>query len=161
MPVRKYELMVILDPARSEEQQQETLKQISDVVTKYGGTPDRTEVMGKRRLAFPVKKRRDGLYALVYFDTETQNQVLAEIERHCRYSEDILRHLCVDAIVGKSKGDPTRYQVEERPRPMGGYGRGRGDRRPPREYQAPAAAPAEGVAAPAPEAPAAPAEPTA
>jgi small subunit ribosomal protein S6 len=149
--------MVILDPIRSEEDQQATIARLNETITKYGGTPDHVEVMGKRRLAYQIGKRREGYYVLVVFDTDSTNQVLAEVDRQCRFSEEILRHLCTQAVVGKSKGDPS-LAPEDRPpafgrRPYGGP-------RAPREGRPEGA---EGVApvaeaAPAAEAEAAPAE---
>ena len=145
MATRKYELMLILDPVRTDEQQEETLLKIEEVVTKYGGTTDRHEAWGKRRLAYPIGKRRDGFYALVYFDTVSTNEVLAEVERHCRYSEDIVRFIITQAIVGKSTGDPSRAQQEERYQRPSGPPRGRR-----RDDYMPQAAPVEQVeAAPA------------
>ena len=151
MATRKYELMLILDPVRTDEQQEETLLKIEEVVTKYGGTTDRHEAWGKRRLAYQIAKRRDGFYALVWFDADSTSSVLDEVERICKYTEEVLRHLVTAAVVGKSAGNPALVQQEERsPRQYGS------PRRPPRRdegYSAPShAAPAPvAEAAPAPE----------
>ncbi|MCC6546354.1 30S ribosomal protein S6 [Candidatus Sumerlaeota bacterium] len=125
MATRKYELMLILDPVRTDEQQEETLLKIEEVVTKYGGTTDRHEAWGKRRLAYPIGKRRDGFYALVYFDTDSTTEVLHEVERYCRYNEDIVRFIVTLAIVGKSTGDPSRALQEDRYQRPSGPPRGR------------------------------------
>ncbi|CAN5188317.1 hypothetical protein BH09SUM1_BH09SUM1_06770 [soil metagenome] len=155
MATRKYELMLILDPARTEEQQVETLNKIDEVITKYGGTPDKREVWGKRRLAYPVDRRRDGYYALVYFDVEPTSEVLAEIERTSRYSEEILRSLVTVAVVGKTVGNPAldreREERQARFQTQRGF-----ERRPRRDENAPAAAPVEGGAVATEAAPAAP-----
>jgi len=153
---RKYELLAILDPSRSEEQNTETLTKIDEVVTKYGGTPDRHQVLGKRRLAYSIAGRRDGYYVAIYFDCDTVGPVLAEVDRHCRYDESVLRHMTTLAVVGKSKGDPSKAP-EERPRfgyggPRSGaprYGSDRGPRpAPPVEGAvATAVAPVEGAVA--------------
>lgn len=155
MATRKYELMVILDPVRTDEQQNETLDKIDETVRKYGGTPDKRELWGKRRLAYQIAKRRDGFYALVWFDADSTSAVLDEVERICKYTEEVLRHIVTTAVVGKSAGNPALVQQEERsPRQYGS------PRRPPRRdegYSAPAhAAPAPApvvveAAAPAPE----------
>lgn len=163
---RKYELMVILDPLRTEEQQKETLDKIEDTIKKYGGTPDKRDAWGKRRLAFPIKKRRDGYYAVFQFDAEpSKTNVLDEVDRFCRYQEEILRYLRTGAIVGKSLGNPTlaaematrmasrydRPDRRERRPPMGGDGGDRGGP-PPAPAVAPVAAPVEAPAAEAPSA---------
>lgn len=163
MAVRKYELMVILDPVRSDEDQQKTLDKLNETVTKYGGTPDKVDLWGKRRLAYQINKRREGFYALIYFDTDTANEVLSELERECRFQEEIMRHLITVAVTDKAKGDPSLF-VDERPqmgRRPGGPPRGpRPDAPPPRqegEESAPApeaevateASPEKATAAPA------------
>lgn len=127
--LKKYELLLILDPARTEDQNTETLDKVDEVIKKYGGTPERRQVIGKRRLAFTINKRRDGYYVCVYFDAPSDILLFNEVDRHCKYSEEILRHLLTKAVVGKSKGDPTKMPEERRysgpPRgPRGGYDRG-------------------------------------
>lgn len=157
MPVRKYELMVILDPARGEEVQTETLNQIDEVITKYGGTPEGHEIIGKRRLTFSIQKRRDGYYAVVRFACETTSEVLSEVDRHCKYADDILRHITTSAVEGKKKGDPALAEAAIARQQAQSFNRGPGrGRRPEGEYSrgpAPSAAPAEGGVAVAPEAP--------
>lgn len=145
MATRKYELMVILDPLRGDEQQKESLDKIEETIAKYGGTAEKRDVWGKRRLAYQINKRRDGYYTVITFSAESTATTLAELERYLRYAEDVLRYLVTQAVVGKSAGNPALYVESEAraPRPGGrpGFGRGR------REDYAPAPA-AEAVAAP-------------
>jgi len=153
LAVRKYELMVILDPTRTEEQQKETLDKIDETITKYGGTPDRRDVWGKRRLAYQINRRRDGYYAVVYFDTVSTNEVLAEVERFCKYSEEVMRHIVTLAVVGKSAGNPAldREREERQARLAAQQAASRGyDRRPRRTEEAPVAAAPAAEEAPAP-----------
>jgi len=105
-----YELMLLFDPARGEEQQQELLTEYEDLIRKHGGEPKDRDVWGKRRLAYPIQKRRDGYYAILWFEAETTSPVLKEIDLFSRYHDDVLRHLTTEAVVGKSKGDPARIQ---------------------------------------------------
>lgn len=155
MATRKYELMVILDPVRTDDQHKETLDKIDETIKKYGGTPDKREIWGKRRLAYSISKRRDGFYALVYFDAEPTSDVLSEVERVCKYGEEILRHLVTIAVVGKAPGNPALMVAEDRaPRP---YQRRGGPRRDEGSYGAPAAPPVAAPAAAVPVAEVAPA----
>jgi small subunit ribosomal protein S6 len=159
LAVRKYELMVILDPARTEDDQKAWLDQVNEVVSKYGGTPDKVDVWGRRRLAYEINRRKDGWYALVYFDTETTGPALAEVDRFCKFDDAVLRHIITSAVTGKSKGTkPAETSGEDRPAYWTGgrFNRGPregGDRRFRRPVEG---APAEAVAAPV-EAEAAPA----
>lgn len=163
MAVRKYELLMILDPVRTEEQNEELLSKIDELVKKFGGTPDSRNMIGKRRLAYPISKRRDGTYVAVLYDSETDSLLHREVDLLLKYDEGVLRHLVTQAVVGKSKGDISRLP-EERPRFMdrggprgprgdrGDRGGDRGDRGGDR-YERPAAAaaaPAAPEAAPAP-----------
>lgn len=137
MATKKYELMVILDPARSEDDQKASLDQIEEVIKKYGGTPEDRNVWGRRRLAYEINNRKDGWYALLYFTAEAAGEVLKETDLHCKYNDDILRHLITVAVIGKSKGQkPAETSGEDRP-PYWTGGRSsrshreREDRRPP------------------------------
>lgn len=118
MATRKYELMVILDPVRTDEQQAETINKIEETIQKLGGTPDGKDVWGKRRLAFEIEDRKEGYYAVLTFDGDSDSDLLKELERVIKFDEDILRHMVTHAVVGKSKGTPraTREELEAQSR---------------------------------------------
>ena len=139
----KYELVVILDPARTEEQQAETLAKIEAVITKNGGTIDKRDVWGKRRLSYLVKKRREGYYTILTFDGPSTGPLLSEVDRICRITEEILRFLLTRAVVGKSAGNPGSYREQERAPSRYGSRGGAPSGAPPA-----AAAPADASAAP-------------
>ncbi len=166
MAVRKYELLVLYDPVRTEEQQQETTDKIKSVLEQYDATVEKVDVWGKRRLAYPINRRREGYYVLFLFDTEATGPALTELERHCRFAEEIYRHMVTHAVVGKSTGDPALLREDRMPRvggprtlaggpPTGGP---RGPYQGPRPAQ-PAAAPAQTATADAPPAGGAPQAP--
>lgn len=130
MSVRKYELMVILDPARGEDQQKEILQKIEEVIKRYEGEPAERDIWGKRRLAYQLSRRREGYYAVLYFNAESAGPCLKEVELHCKFSDDILRHMLTSAVTNKSKGNPAlAAQVMERQQqPVGPPPRGTGAR---------------------------------
>ncbi len=138
----KYEAVVVFEATRTEEQQIASIEKIEELITKNGGTIDSREAWGKRRLAYPINRRREGYYFVLTFDTPTDNAVLPELNRHLRITEEILRSLVTVAVIGKSKGNPpspeelARYSY----RP-GGNRRPHGDNRESRG-PAPSAAPA-------------------
>lgn len=151
LAIRKYELMVILDPNRTEDQHKEALLKLQQVIEKFGGKHDRTDILGKRRMSYQIKKRRDGVYVVIVFDAEPTGKVLPELELAAKYADDVLRHLVTVAVVGRSLGRPELAQTDERlQRPQGRPSRPRRD-----EAPAPVAAAPVAEAAPA-EAPAAP-----
>src|SRR3569833_4334698 len=63
-PVRHYELMIILDPELEERTIAPSLDRSLTVVTKAGGTV-KTEIWGRRRLAYEIKKQGEGIYAII------------------------------------------------------------------------------------------------
>lgn len=155
MPNTKYEVVVVLDPSLNEEQAKTAAEKIEELITKNGGSVESKEFWGKRRLAYLINRRREGNYVLITFTTATNNQVLPELNRHLRISEEILRSLVTVAVVGKSKGTPlspeemARFQYRPSPRrpynregggDRGGYDRGgdRGGDRPVEREAAPA-----------------------
>lgn len=101
----QYEVVVVLDTAATEEEQTSEIVKIEELITRNGGALVGREVWGKRRLAYLIGRKREGYYVLVTFQTSTDNQVLAELNRHLRISERIIRSLVTVAVVGKSKGN--------------------------------------------------------
>jgi small subunit ribosomal protein S6 len=113
LSVRPYELLVVLDPVRTEEQQKESIDKISEVIAKYGGATTKVDVWGKRRLAYIINKRREGYYVCLQFDADSVGKALAELDRHCKFSDDVFRHMVTSAVVGKSVGNPALDRERE------------------------------------------------
>ena len=86
-----YERMFILDPAKYSRDSVALSTQISDLITQHGGTILAARVWDERKLAFPIKGHKKGLYWLTYFKMESAN--LAAMERQCTISDDIIRKL--------------------------------------------------------------------
>ncbi len=87
--MRPYEVMVIFDPDTDERQVQPTLDQHLTVVTKGGGTVDNTEVWGRRRLAYEIRKKSEGIYVVLTV-TATPADV-KELDRQFTLNESIMR----------------------------------------------------------------------
>lgn len=88
---RTYETLYIIDPNLTEEQVQAVTDKYSGIVTQTGGEIIAVERWDRRRLAYEVKGRREGMYILMYFHGEPA--VAAEIDRVMKLSEDVFRHL--------------------------------------------------------------------
>ena len=63
--MRRYEMMIILDPSLEEQTVQPSLDQFLSVVTTDGGSVDKIDVWGRRRLAYEIEKKPDGIYAVI------------------------------------------------------------------------------------------------
>ena len=87
--MRKYEMMVILDPEVDERTVKPSLEKYLAVVTNDKGTVDNVDIWGRRRLAYPIKKKNDGIYAVINFTSESATA--KELERQLGLNESILR----------------------------------------------------------------------
>ncbi|WP_062381656.1 30S ribosomal protein S6 [Demequina pelophila] len=87
--MRQYEMMIILDPEVDERTVTPSLEKYLSVITNDKGTVDKLDVWGRRRLAFPIKKKNDGIYAVVNFTSESATA--KELERQLGLNESILR----------------------------------------------------------------------
>ena len=87
--MRNYEMMVILDPGLEEGTVQPSLEQFLTVVTGGGGTVDKVDVWGRRRLAYEIDKRSEGIYAVI--DMMAMPDSVAELDRQLGLNEAVLR----------------------------------------------------------------------
>jgi small subunit ribosomal protein S6 len=87
--MRHYELMVILDPDIEERTVAPSLDKYLSVVTTAGGSVDNIDIWGRRRLAFDIAKKSEGIYAVVDF-TATPDTA-KELDRQLRLNEAVLR----------------------------------------------------------------------
>ncbi len=90
---RTYELMFIVRPDMVEEEQDKLISTLSTVVTSSGGTVKSVEKMGKRRLAYVVRRFHDGLYILL--TVEGSGGLIAALERRLRVTEPVIKFLTV------------------------------------------------------------------
>ena len=87
--MRQYELMIILEPEVDERTVAPSLDKLLAVVTNGGGTVDKIDIWGKRRLAYEIAKRSEGIYAVV--DMTTTPEVAKELDRQLGLNEAVLR----------------------------------------------------------------------
>ncbi len=87
--MRKYELMIIVDPEIDERQVAQSLERYLNVITAAKGTVDNVDVWGRRRLAYDIKKRSEGIYVVVDFTADSA--AAKEMDRQLGLSESILR----------------------------------------------------------------------
>jgi small subunit ribosomal protein S6 len=87
--MRQYELMVILDPETEERTVDKTMDKFLTVVKSDGGTVDNVDIWGRRRLAYDIKKKSEGIYTVVNFTAEPATA--QELDRQLNLSESIMR----------------------------------------------------------------------
>lgn len=85
----QYELMVILDPEIDERTVAPSLDKFLGVIRNSGGTIEKVDIWGRRRLAYEIKKKSEGIYAVVDFTASSDATI--ELDRQLKLSEAVLR----------------------------------------------------------------------
>lgn len=88
-----YETVVVVDPTSEEGTDEKHLAAIRDVISAQQGTIAKVEHWGKRKLAYSIRHKREGIYFLVEF--EAPGDTVAKLEQYCRLQESIIRYLTV------------------------------------------------------------------
>ncbi len=89
--MRRYELMCLFQPDLDEKALSSMIEKIQGWVTESGGSVEKVDVWGRRRLAYPIRKKMEGQYVL--FNLTLPPTATAELERNLRYQETVMRHL--------------------------------------------------------------------
>ena len=105
--MNSYEVIFILDPVLTEEGVEAEIGVVREVVAKKGGEVAEVQKWGKKRLAYEVKKRRDGQYILM--KVGGPGGVVADLDRHFRITETILKGMVVRAQ------EPRRTRFKSKP----------------------------------------------
>ena len=87
--MRPYEIMVILDPTLDERTVAPSLETFLNVIRKDGGTVEKVDVWGRRRMAYEIKKNAEGIYAVVNLTAEPAT--VKEFDRQLTLNESVLR----------------------------------------------------------------------
>ena len=144
----QYELMVILDPEIDERTVAPSLDKFLNVIRNDGGTIDNVDIWGRRRLAYEIQKKTEGIYAVVNFTANSDATV--ELDRQLKLSEAVLRTKVLRAEEAVARAISVRADDEKR-----AARKAAAAAKSPAKAAAPAAAPAAAAPAAAPAAPAA------
>jgi small subunit ribosomal protein S6 len=87
--MRRYELMVILDPDLEERTVAPSIDQFLSVVRADGGSVEKVDVWGRRRLSYEISKKVEGIYAVV--DLVAEPATVLELDRQLNLNEAVLR----------------------------------------------------------------------
>jgi len=91
--LRDYEVLYIVRADFDDEKVQDAVKRVNTLVERSGGTADRTNLWGKRKLAYEVKHQKEGSYVLQDFKLDPDR--VPELEAALKITEEVLRHLIV------------------------------------------------------------------
>jgi small subunit ribosomal protein S6 len=102
--VTTYEILLMLDPEQAEARQDDIVARARDLVEKNGGAWQSHDAWGRRRLAYPIAHKEEGVYHLVVFAAEADT--LQEISRVLKIDDAVLRHMATRHIAGSRTSAP-------------------------------------------------------
>ena len=91
--MNKYELAVVLSMKLEDEERAAAIEKVKGYITRFGGTVTNVDEWGKKRLAYEIQKMHEGFYYFIQFEADAQCP--AEVERHVRIMDNVLRYLVV------------------------------------------------------------------
>lgn len=112
MSDRKYELVYVMKPEASEAEVAEMQAQVEAIIARVGGTLEKTDVWGRRKLAYDIGNHKEGFYVLHVI--AGSGELMKEIDRRLRNTEGLLRHLVVRIDVSDKKAERSKtIRVED------------------------------------------------
>jgi small subunit ribosomal protein S6 len=111
---RQYELIYVLKPDAPEDEINNLHTQVADVVGRLGGTIDKTDQWGRRKLAYEIGHQKEGFYVLELITGS--GELMKELDRRLRVTEGLLRHLIVRVDESTIKADRARTKRTEESR---------------------------------------------
>jgi small subunit ribosomal protein S6 len=91
--MRKYEIMYIIRPNIDDEAKKAVVERFNNILTENGAEITNVKEWGKRRLAYEIKKYRDGIYMIV--NVVAEPKAVQEFDRLAKINDDIIRHIVV------------------------------------------------------------------
>lgn len=113
--LRPYEILIIVDPRPTDEEAAALLTQLGEQLKSLGAEVGKLDNWGRRRLAYEIRKQREGTYAV--FEVSAEPSMVKEFERQLRLNENVLRFLSTRVPVRKkarrAKAPETKPEVLE------------------------------------------------
>lgn len=103
---RTYEVIFIVDPAAGDEEVMRLSEGVQKIITGQGGSIVKTEMMGKRQLAYEINHKKDGTYVLL--EVEGSGSEIAEVERRMRVNDQVLRYMTIRVDEARRRADKLK-----------------------------------------------------
>jgi small subunit ribosomal protein S6 len=103
--VNDYEILLMLDPEVPEERQDEIVTRVRQSIERDGGSWQNAEPWGRRRLAYEIDHKGEGVYHLLTFEAEPAT--LDEVSRVLKITDGVMRHMAVRRVKGASTRPPA------------------------------------------------------
>ena len=91
--MNKYELAVVVSAKIEDDERAAVVDKCKALVERFGGNITEVDEWGKKKLAYEIQKMKEGFYYFIQFEADATAP--AEIERHVRIMENVIRYLCV------------------------------------------------------------------
>jgi len=103
---RTYEVIFIIDPDVADNEVLQLSEGVQKIITSQGGSITKTEMMGKRQLAYEINHKRNGTYVLL--EVEGSGAEIAEVERRMRVNDQILRYMTIRVDEMRRRADKLK-----------------------------------------------------
>ena len=103
---RTYEVIFIVDPDAADDAVMQLSEGVQKIITSQGGSITKTEMMGKRQLAYEINHKRNGTYVLL--EVEGSGAEIAEVERRMRVNDQILRYMTIRVDEMRRRADKLK-----------------------------------------------------
>ena len=104
----QYEILLMLDPDLADGRQEEIVSRARELVERGGGRWLRQDVWGRRRLAYEIDHKAEGVYHLLQFDADAET--LDELSRVLRITDGVMRHLATRRVEGSQTAAPPELE---------------------------------------------------
>ena len=108
---RKYELVYVVSPDATDDQVSDLHKQVDAIVQRMGGELEKSDSWGRRKLAYPIGRHKEGIYVLDVINGG--GDLMKEIDRRLKVSDLIIRHLVVRVDEEQAVVERTRTRRTE------------------------------------------------
>ncbi|HYR76077.1 MAG TPA: 30S ribosomal protein S6 [Pyrinomonadaceae bacterium] len=103
---RIYEVVFIINPEASDDEVMRLNEGVQKIITSQGGSITKTEIMGRRQLAYEINHKKDGTYVLL--EVEGSGAEIAELERRMRVNDQILRYMTIRVDEDRRRADKLK-----------------------------------------------------
>jgi small subunit ribosomal protein S6 len=103
---RIYEVVFIINPEAGDDEVMRLNEAVQKIITSQGGSITRTEIMGRRQLAYEINHKKDGTYVLL--EVEGSGAEIAELERRMRVNDQILRYMTIRVDEDRRRADKLK-----------------------------------------------------
>ena len=103
---RVYEVVFIINPEAGDDEVMRLSEGVQKIITGQGGSITKTEVIGRRQLAYEINHKKDGTYVLL--EVEGSGAEIAELERRMRVNDQILRYMTIRVDEDRRRADKLK-----------------------------------------------------